>query len=469
MDHDTIAAISTPLGVGGIGIVRLSGTGSIPVADRIFTSLKDKRLSDYASHSIHHGYIKVPDKDELIDEVLLTVMHGPGTYTAEDVVEINCHGGVMPLERILKLCLDEGARLAEPGEFTKRAFLNGRIDLSQAEAVLDVIKSESNAAWKAALEQLTGVFSEEIRRIRSFIVDILSDVELAIDFIEEDVLFASVEKITQNVIRLRQSIRKVLQTAESGMILRQGVRVVICGKPNVGKSSLMNALLKHDRVIVTPIAGTTRDVIEESINISGVTVRLSDTAGIAGTQNRVEIEGVKRSRERLSQADIAVFMVDASQPLSGEDDRIYGIVKDKKRVLVMNKIDLSPVFDAGEALSRFGAVRAEGEAEIDNILEISALKETGLEELKSAIAKKIFGNDIKTPEGPIVTNLRHKRALEQALESIEKGLKVTGENYNGELLASDLNETLHYLGLITGESVEDNILDRIFSRFCIGK
>ncbi len=458
--NDTIVAVSTPLGEGGIGIVRLSGEDSVGVVDKIFTSPKGGIPSAYASHSIHYGHIRNPGSGDLIDEVLVTVMRAPGTYTAEDVVEINCHGGIMPVKKILGLCLTKGARLAEPGEFTKRAFLNGRIDLSQAEAVLDVIRSESEAARKIAARQLSGVFSEEIKGLRDRITDILSDIELTIDFTEEDVLFASVEKMTNDIAVLQQSVRKVIETADRGMMLRRGVRVVICGRPNVGKSSLMNALLKHDRVIVTPVAGTTRDVIEESINISGVIARLVDTAGIIATQDQVELEGVKRSTRELSEADIVIFMVDASRPLSDEDRRIYGMVRDKKTVVVMNKIDLPRMSSEEEALNDLEAGR---------VLGISALKRIGLEGIEDAVAEKIFDSDIKIPEGPIVTSERHKEALRSALECIDRGLKVAGKNYSGELLASDLNEALFHLGLITGESAGDDILDRIFSRFCIGK
>ncbi len=460
-NNDTIAAISTPSGQGGIGIVRLSGKGSFQVADRIFTSPKGGRPSGYPSHSIRFGHIRIPDKGDIVDEVLLAVMRAPGTYTSEDVVEVNCHGGPVPLRTILKLCLDQGARLAEPGEFTKRAFLNGRMDLSQAEAVLDMIRSESEAAQRLAAQQLKGVFSEKIRGLRDRIIRILSDIELAIDFTEEDVQFASSGKITRDIKNLRRSVKEVLDTSGKGMILRRGIKAVICGRPNVGKSSLMNALLRHDRVIVTPVAGTTRDVIEESMDISGVMVRLSDTAGIIGTRDRVGMEGVKRSRQKLLEADVAVFMVDASRPLSGEDRRIYGMVRGKRTVVVINKIDLPRAFDVKDAVKAF---------ETNDVLEVSALRGRGLDKIEAAIAERSFGGDMDIAiEGPIVSNLRHKTALEKALEGIERGIEVTDKNYNGELLSSDLNEAFYRLGLITGESAGDDVLDSIFSQFCIGK
>jgi tRNA modification GTPase len=459
-NNDTIVAISTPPGEGGIGIVRLSGKESLRIVERIFSSSEGEGLSSRSSHSTHHGYIKVHGKGEIVHQVLVTVMRSPRTYTKEDIVEINCHGGNMPLKKVLELCLNEGARLAEPGEFTKRAFLNGRIDLSQAEAVLDIIKSKTDAARRIAAEQLEGTLSGEVRGLRNSIIDTLSEIELAIDFTGEDVKFATVGNITKNVDNLHSSIEGILKTADKGMILREGIKAVICGRPNVGKSSLMNAFLRHDRVIVTPIAGTTRDIIEESINISGVTVRLSDTAGIIESKDRVEIEGIKRSRKKLEEADIVIFMIDSSQALSGKDEEIYNAIKEKNVIIAANKIDLPRKFDIIKAREKFNA---------EEVLEVSALEKIGLEKIEEAIAEKVFDSGGGIPEGIVVTNLRHKQALENALGAIKRGMKVAGKDYNGELLASDLNEAVFQLGLIIGESVEKDVLDRIFSQFCIGK
>ena len=458
---DTIAAIATPMGEGGIGIVRLSGKDSVKIAGNIFTSPKKTNISDSLKRTVHYGYIKNPSGGDIIDEVLLTVMRSPMTYTSEDVVEINCHGGAIPLKKVLELCLSQGARLAEPGEFTKRAFLSGRIDLTQAEAVLDIIKSRSEMAQRLAVEQLKGVFSEEMKRLRGMTLDILSGIELGIDFTEEDVSFTEGEKTGRDIADLHQAISKVLETADKGMIFRQGVSVVICGRPNVGKSSLMNALLKRDRAIVTPVPGTTRDTIEESLSISGVEVRLTDTAGITATNDMVEAEGISRSRERIDHAEIVIFMVDASRGMSDEDIEIFNLIREKKTIVVANKIDLPRLFSHEEAKGRFDS---------KSILEISVLKDKGLGGVEDMITEKMFdGDNIEISETPVVANLRHKEALKKALENIERAQQISGEKYNGELLASDLNGVVHYLGLITGETVEDDILDRIFSQFCIGK
>lgn len=456
---DTIVAISTPLGEGGIGIVRLSGEKAIEIADGIFMPSKGRKMSGCKSGTIHHGFIKALD-NELLDEVLLSIMKGPGTYTTEDIIEINCHGGAMPLKKVLEICIEKGARLAEPGEFTKRAFLNGRIDLSQAEAVLDVIKSESEVSHKVAMRHLKGTLSEEIRNLRHQVLDILALVELGIDFSQEDVEAPSVSNIVNRVREISCVLEKLVNTAEKGMVLREGGSVVICGRPNVGKSSLMNALLKHDRVIVTPIAGTTRDVIEEHINISGAKIRLSDTAGIIETKDRVEIEGIKRSKKKLEEADIVLLLLDVSNSLSVKDEEIFSAVKGKKVIFVANKNDLPKKLEENVVREKFKA---------KELLYVSVLKKEGLDSIEDAIAKELFKGDLNVGEGTIVTNVRHKKLLEKAYKCLCRAKNVAEKSYSGELLASDLNEAVHELGLIIGESVEDDILDRIFSQFCIGK
>ena len=455
---DTIAAISTPPGQGGISVVRMSGADAVVVADRIFSSGAGEKPSSFAGNSVKYGYVKVPGTEETVDEALLTVMRAPRTYTAEDVVEISCHGGRMPSKRVLEMCLDNGARLAEPGEFTKRAFLNGRMNLSQAEAVLDIISSETDAARKMAVDQLKGVFSDAVGGIRDALLDALAMVELSIDFSQEDVEFPKVDRIQRLVADAREGIGSLLATADKGIITREGASIVICGKPNAGKSSLMNALLRHDRVIVTPVAGTTRDVIEESIVLDGVKVRISDTAGIIETTDRVEIEGIKRSREKLNSADVVMFMLDMSRPLSEKDKDIYEAVREKKVVIAANKSDLDRKMDMDEASLAFGGAV---------ITEISALKKQGLAELEDVLAAALLGDKTGLPEGAVVTSLRHKKLLEEAAMCLDRAVKTAG--HNGELLASDVNEAVTRLGSILGESAGDDVLDRIFSRFCIGK
>lgn len=457
--NDTIAAIATPLGEGGIGIVRISGPRALSVAQDLFHASSGKSISAFPSGTMHHGFIKVPGTGEVIDEVMVAVLKAPGTYTREDVVEINCHGGIMPLKKTMGLLISRGARVAEPGEFTKRAFLSGRIDLAQAEAVLDIINSETEASNRIAIDQLKGVFSSEIKEIRSDILDILSSIELTIDFSQEDVEFPRVKELAGRLDDACRKIGTLISTFDKGMILRQGASVVICGRPNVGKSSLMNALLRHERVIVTPVAGTTRDVIEESININGIKVRISDTAGIIETRDRVELEGIKRSRKKLEEADVVIFMVDASRELSSRDEEIFEAIRQKRTVLVANKTDL-PVKVSGKDLEeRFG----------ERMLGVSVLKNEGLEMVEDAVSEKLFGGDNSIPQGAVVSNLRHKELLDLASAGLERARRRFEEGFNGELLASDLNEAVHHLGLITGETVEDDILDRIFSEFCIGK
>jgi len=460
MNNDTIAAISTPEGDGGISIVRLSGKESLKVADRIFRSSGGKSPSTYESHTMRHGYICLPDIGEIVDEVLLTVMRSPKTYTREDIVEINCHGGIVFSKRVLEACLAEGVRLAEPGEFTKRAFLNGRIDLSQAEAVLDVIKSETDFSSRIAARHLRGEFSEKMRNFRNEIIEILSRVELAIDFSDEDVKFSNEEEIKKRLEKVRDSVVNMLQTADAGMMLRNGASVVIAGRPNVGKSSLMNALLRRDRVIVAPTSGTTRDIIEENVNIGGVKVSLSDTAGIIDTEDKIEQEGIKRSLDKLDLSDIVIFMLDYSRPLSSRDENIYNRIKSKNVIILANKTDLKKKLDVAKAEKLFAP---------EKILRLSILKKKGLEDIENAVKRKLFKGNIIMPESCVITNLRHKKILEKVLETIERAGKVFSDEHNGELLASDLNESVHELGLIIGETAESDVLDKIFSQFCIGK
>lgn len=459
---DTIAAISTPLGEGALGIVRLSGPSAIDIAAAIFRwgHSCQSPTTNWPTHTVHYGHILSSDGNDVIDEVMLTVMRAPRTYTREDVIEISCHGGAVTLKNVLERCLGAGARLAEPGEFTKRAFLNGRIDLSQAEAVIDIIKAETASSMRIALGQLKGELSGEIKEIRAAILDILSRVEVMIDFSQEDVVFPSHDELTLEIEAAASMMKKIASTSDKGIMLRHGASVVICGRPNVGKSSLMNALLRHDRVIVTPQAGTTRDVIEESIELAGVKVRLSDTAGIIETTDRVELEGIRRSKEKLETADAVIFLVDGALPLTAKDGEIFDTIKDKKVIVAANKADLPSGWDEKDLSRKFGG---------RCIIRVSALKRSGLDELEDAVAKALFNGDTIVPDGPVVTNLRHKDILDKAAVSAERALSACAGGHDPALVASDLNEAVHLLGTITGETVEDGVLDRIFSRFCIGK
>jgi tRNA modification GTPase len=461
LSEDTIAAISTQIGEGGIGVVRISGPAAFGVSDALFESSKKGKPSEYKSHTVHYGRLRHPSSGEPADEVLLTVMRGPATYTAEDVVEISCHGGRVSLKKVLDLCLSAGARLAEPGEFTKRAFLNGRIDLSQAEAVLDIINAETSRAQSLALEQLRGGLSEKVRSVRQAVIDILSFLELAIDFSDQDASPPDPAGISRDIKGSSEAVRQMLDAAEKGMIFRTGLSAVICGRPNAGKSSLMNALLRHERVIVTPVPGTTRDVIEESIDIGGVKVRLSDTAGIIETRDRVEMEGIRRSREKLDSADVVIFMIDSSRPLSDKDLEIYDAVRNKNTVVVMNKTDLAPAMEESEVKKKLAA---------EEIVPISVVEKCGLDDIEDAIIKALTGGKRITSSSPLSANARHIECLKKSACALERALRLTEKaGFDPVLAASDLSLAAHELGLITGESIEDDILERIFSRFCIGK
>jgi tRNA modification GTPase len=456
--RDTIAAVSTPPGEGGIGIVRLSGPRAVELGDNLFRPAGGKRLSAGPTHTLHYGHIV--HEGEVLDEVMVSLMRAPRSYTAEDTVEINCHGGSMPLKSVLEACLSAGARLAEPGEFTRRAFLNGRIDLSQAEAVLDMIRAETDVSRRAAVKQLEGELSKRIRQARHSVVNVLALIELRIDFCQEDVEFPGAGKMISRLEGTLSVLEELLKTADTGMMLRKGASLVICGRPNVGKSSLMNALLRHDRVIVTPIAGTTRDVIEEHINIAGVKVRVTDTAGIIDTTDRVEMEGIKRSRQKLEQADVALVVLDASDGLSRRDREIFHAVSRGDRIVVANKSDLERKIDIAQAAEQLG---------IDEIIEVSALEKQGLEALEDAISERLFSGPAGFRDDVILTSTRHRDALQKASGHITRALRTARADMNEELIAADLREAAHNLALVTGSAIEEDILDRIFSEFCIGK
>lgn len=463
---DTIVAISTPPGEGGIGIVRLTGKDAIKIADRLFHSSKGKTLFDSASHRIIYGFIKVSATGETVDEVLVSVMRSPNTYTREDIVEINCHGGMSPLRNVLELAVKHGARLAEPGEFTKRAFLNGRIDLSEAEAVLDLIKAKTDESRRIALEQLRGRLSEKILNLREQLTKICVFIEACIDFPEEDIELASRKEIIESAAAILKELESLLKSYDEGRFFREGLAAAIVGKPNVGKSSLLNALLQKDRAIVTETPGTTRDTIEEYLNINGLPLRIIDTAGIRESHDMAEKEGVKRSIRAMEDADLVIAVIDGSEPLKDEDIEVLGKTKGKNTIIVINKSDLT---SSEEQKSRRAEVNSALSSYSSRAINISAAKGDGIEELKDTIFQSSVKNWEEQKEGIIVTNLRHKIAIQAAYDSLKNGIKAIETDKPLEIIAIEFRDALDRLGEIVGAVTTDDILNRIFSDFCIGK
>lgn len=459
----TIVAVATPLGEGGIGIVRLSGPKAMEIGDKIFRAKGGQKLQELKTYRLRYGRIVDPVTDQLIDEAIALVMRGPHSYTGEDVVELQCHGGVISVRAVLDLALRSGARLAEPGEFTKRAFLNGRLDLSQAEAVIDIIQAPTALGLEVAVDQLEGSLSRRIKEIQTSLYNIVVKVEASLDFPEEDLPEVDLEELEEAMADSLAELANLLATADDGRILREGLKTVITGKPNVGKSSLLNKLLDENRALVTDIPGTTRDTIEEVVNLRGIPLRLIDTAGIRESTDVVEQLGVARSLHLLEQADLVLHVLDSSVPLTTEDHQILVKTKDQKRVILVNKVDLAPVWD----------VSALGDLSDEPILEISLVDQG--EELVDQLAEVIFSyvgsGNIKSSAGSraLVTRTRHKQALQKARESLEQALATFRGGLPLDLIAVDLYEALERLGEITGETVREHVLDQIFSQFCIGK
>lgn len=452
--EDTIAAISTPIGEGAIGIVRMSGKDAVKIADTVFRSKKEKSPSSFRSFTSHYGYVY--DKDGMVEEALVTLMRAPKSYTKEDMVEISCHSGIVPLRRTLELVLNNGARLAEPGEFTKRAFLNGRIDLAQAEAVLDIIRSKTDASLKVALGQLRGELSSSLNKLKDEILSVAAHIEASIDFPEEDIEILSEADIKGRLASIKKDLERLIRSSDGGILLREGLPCVICGKPNVGKSSLLNALLQRDRAIVTHVPGTTRDAIEECSNINGIPLKLIDTAGIAPTEDLIEREGILRSREYIESSDLVLLVLDGSERISDEDTMLLEDTKDLPRIIVVNKIDLPQRIDL-DGLDK------------EIFVKVSAKYGQGIEELKKKLEDIIWKGKAPASEGAVITNIRQKQALRRTLDSVEESLKLTENNFTAELVAIELKEALDSIGEIVGEIVSDDILERIFSQFCIGK
>jgi tRNA modification GTPase len=465
---DTIAAISTPIGEGGIGLVRLTGPEAAGILQRLFVpGARDldagHRAGDLQPRTLHYGTIVDPATGEVADEVLAAYMPAPRTYTRQDVVEINGHGGIVALRRILALCLRQGARPAEPGEFTARAFLNGRLDLAQAEAVLDVVRAKTETSLQAAVGQLAGRLSEEVRSVRAMLVLALAHVEASIDFEQDEIPDRDIQP---DLKQASTALTQLLADADRGIVYRQGVRAAIVGRPNVGKSSLLNRLLRTSRAIVTDIPGTTRDTLEETLNLQGVPVVLVDTAGItARAEDPIERLGIERSRAALSQADLALLVVDASQPLTSADQAIAALVGDKPVVVVLNKIDL---LDGGHD-AQSAHLDVDGSVSDAASIPVSALTGEGLEALEAAIVDTVFSGQVTAAEPPMVTSPRHKEALHRALDHVGAAQAAHEAGVTPDLLAIDLTAAVNALGEITGQTASDDLLETIFGSFCVGK
>jgi len=458
-EKDTIAAISTPLGESGIGIVRLSGGLALEIASKLFVAKNNKPLNRDSTFVTRYG--RIHDNGKTVDEILLTVMLAPKTYTREDVVEFSCHGGLLALKTTLELCLRHGARLAGPGEFTLRAFLNGRIDLAQAEAVINIIRAKTDLALKCALRQLDGQLSKKLYEIKEKLTDALSGIEASLDYPEEDENF----ELTAIPARLKASLGeldKLIETSRAGSIIKDGLVAVIVGKPNVGKSSILNMLLKQEKAIVTPFPGTTRDIVEDVINIKGIPVRLMDTAGIRHTKDEIEVIGVEKSRKSLKTADLVLFVIDLSGNISEEDRSIASDLEGKQVLIVENKNDL-PAKTTGKDIASLFSGRSVPE------VSISAKENKGLAGLENGIYSRFISGDISVSDEIIVTDLRHREALLKTRESLERALEAIEKKSSGEFIALDLRQALEHLGEIAGKFTNEDLLDRIFSSFCIGK
>lgn len=458
MQSDTIAAISTGMTNAGIGKIRLSGDDAVAIADRIYRSPGGrKKLSEVLTHTIHYGYIY--DGDCMIDEVLVLIMRGPNSYTREDVVEIDCHGGVVVMQRLLETVLKYGARLAEPGEFTKRAFLNGRIDLSQAEAVIDVINAKSDMALESSLSQLRGSVKQKIEKLRKGIIGNIAFIEAALDDPEHIQAEGFGDELAVQVRGYMDELQKMLDSADNGRIIKEGIKTVILGKPNAGKSSLMNVLLGENRAIVTEIAGTTRDTLEENVSIHGIPLNIIDTAGIRQTEDVVEKIGVKKAIGFAEEADLIIYVVDSSTEMDQNDENIIRMIRDKKVIVLMNKSDLKPVVSCSDIEQHLQAP----------IIEISAREETGLDAFENTLKDMFFAGDIHYNDELCITNVRHKAAIVAALESLKMVMNSINDGMPEDFFSIDLMDAYEQLGHIIGEAVEDDLVDTIFSDFCMGK
>ena len=458
MESDTITAISTPMGEGAISIVRLSGKEAIPVTMTLF---RGSDLSKVDSHTINYGTIMDPDTDEIAEEVMVTVMRSPKTFTREDVVEINCHGGITAVNRILQMILAKGVRLAEPGEFTKRAFLNGRIDLSQAEAVMDVIRAKTDKAMNVALKQMDGRLSQLIRKYRQTLLETVAHVEVNIDYPEyDDVEEMSEEMMREKTKEVHANIEELLNVAKQGKILREGIATAIVGRPNVGKSSLLNSFVQESKAIVTEIPGTTRDIIEEYVNVRGVPLKLVDTAGIRETEDIVEKMGVDRSRKVLTESDLVLFVLNYNDEVTEDDRQLFEAIDDLEYIVVINKTDLERQIDLDEVKQLAGN---------HPVVETSLITDEGMDALESAISNMFFSGDVGNQDVTYVSNARHIQLLKEAKQTLEDAMEALENGMPLDIIQIDVTRTWELLGEIIGDTASDALIDQLFSQFCLGK
>ncbi|WP_026883396.1 tRNA uridine-5-carboxymethylaminomethyl(34) synthesis GTPase MnmE [Clostridium akagii] len=457
-EFDTIAAIATAIGESGVSIIRVSGSNSLEIVNKIFRAKNGENILDIKPYSMRYGNLIDSNNGSIIDEVIISFMKGPKSFTAEDTVEVNCHGGIFVTSRILEEILKCGARIAEAGEFTKRAFLNGRIDLSEAEAVMDIITAKTEASMKAAVMQAEGRVSKEINILRDELLEIIAHIEATVDYPEDDLEEMTSEKTTAVLEVVLDKITKLILTADEGKILREGLKTAIVGKPNVGKSSLLNVLLEENRAIVTDVAGTTRDVIEEYINIDGIPINIMDTAGIRETEDIIEKIGVEKSKQKIEEADLIVFMLDSSSALDEKDLEIIEYIKNKKYIVLLNKIDLPRKIDE----------KSIKDINPEFIIEISAKNALGIVELKNKIKNLFFKGDIKLNDY-IITNTRHKAALIKAKNSLIDSLTALKNTQAIDLASIDVRNAWYALGEVTGDTLEEDLIDKIFKNFCLGK
>ena len=464
---DTIVAISTPTGQGGIGIIRLSGNKALSIAEQMFITKNKQKPSSFKSYTVHYGWVvkrnvsnNGSSQEQLIDEALLTVMRAPQSYTKEDVVEISCHGGVVSLRTILNLALDLEARLAEPGEFTKRAYLNGRIDLAQAEAVLDIIQSKTETFLKLSTNQLKGDLSIELESIREDLMNTYTEIEAIVNFPEDEVETEGKQKLAKDIDSMIQKVNKLLDSSEQGRVLREGIKVVFCGRSNVGKSSLLNVLLKMPRAIVSDIAGTTRDTIEETAQIKGIPFQIVDTAGILEPRDLIEEEAIKRSQMYLASAHLVLLILDSSEPITQEDERLMRNVQGQNVLVTLNKCDLREKIEKNRIRDMFPT---------EKIIQVSALKRIAIDELEGSIVENVWHGKTMDTHSLMVSNVRHIGSLKSCRDCLDKAQETLKNNFSLEFVSEEIKRSVNYLDSITGRNIDADLLENIFSQFCIGK